>query len=70
MTAALEEDTTNYTKTVEIQQKGADWVSTIEWPEDLTGADADVTVGGKATITYTPTTDGTKGTVAVTYSGS
>lgn len=70
MTAALEEDVPNYTKDVNIQQKGAEWVSTIDWPAGLSGADADVVVGGKATIKYTPTTDGTAGTVSVAYSAN
>lgn len=62
MIAAIEEDTTNYTKTVNITQTEAEWTSTITWPEGLTGADADVVVGGTATITYTPGTG-----VAVAY---
>ena len=69
MTAAISEDTANYTKTVEIKQTGSDWKTTIDWPAELSGANADVTVGGIATITYTPATAGTTGdgTVAVTY---
>lgn len=67
MTAALEEDTANYEKKVDIKQQGKEWASTIDWPEGLSGANAEVKVGGKATITYVPTTDGSAGSVTVTY---
>ena len=68
MTAALSEDVTNYSKDVAITQKDATWHTKVDWPKDLTGANGDVTVGGKATVTFTPNTDGTTGgTVAVTY---
>lgn len=57
MVAGLNEDAANYTKTVKISQKGADWKSTIEWPEDIkTAASGDVTVDGKATLTFDPAT--------------
>ena len=71
MTDAVTGDTTNnYTREVEIKQKKADWQTTIDWPKDIaTSANANVVVGGKATITFTPAATGeTGGTVAVTYS--
>lgn len=69
MTAALSEDTANYTKKVEIKQTGSDWKTAIDWPAELNGAGENVTVGGIATITYTPATTGTTadGTVSVEY---
>lgn len=69
MTAALTEDTTNYTKVVQIKQKDAAWkTGNIDWPEGLTGASSNVVVGGKATVTYTaPASGELNGTVAVTY---
>lgn len=60
MIDALGGDAASYTKTVTITQKDAEWTSTITWPEGLTGADEDVTVGGKATITHTPSTGKTE----------
>ena len=69
MTAALSEDTAHYKKEVDITQKDAAWNTTVNWPKDLTGANAAVTVGGKATIEFKANTDGTTGgTVSVTYS--
>lgn len=57
MVAGLNEDTANYTKDVDISQKGADWKSTIDWPKDIkASASGNVTVGGKATLTFDPTT--------------
>ena len=68
MTAALTGDTKGYTKDVDIKQQKAEWSTTIDWPKDLTGANGSVTVGGKATITYTPAAPGeVGGTVKVTY---
>ena len=66
MTAALEGDTANYSKEVTIKQKGADWKSTIDWPEGLSGASSNVVVGGVATITYNATND----TISVSYGAS
>ena len=40
------------TAEVTITQKGADWKTKVEWPKNLKGANGDVTVGGKATLTY------------------
>ena len=68
MTAALSEDTENYTQYVDLKQKDANWNTTVDWPADLQGANSAVKVGGHATITYSPNTDGTTGgTVKVTY---
>ena len=70
MTAALSEDTANYTKTVDIKQKGTDWKTTVDWPKEIAStANASITVGGIATITYSPASTGTTadGTVSVTY---
>ncbi len=68
MTAALTEDSDNYEKKVDIKQKEAGWKTTIDWPEDLEGADANVEVGGTALIKYTAPTDGKlDGKVTVTY---
>ena len=68
MTAALSEDTAHYSKDVDITQKDASWNTKVDWPKDLTGADSEVTVGGKATVTFTPAGAGsTGGTVSVTY---
>lgn len=70
MTAAVTGDNENYSKVVDIKQKKADWQTTIDWPEDIAAtAKGNVTVGGIATITFTPAATGeTGGTVAVTYS--
>ena len=68
MTAALSEDTANYSKEVDIKQKDAEWHTTVDWPKDLTGANGEVTVGGHATITFSPAGEGkTGGTVSVAY---
>jgi type II secretory pathway pseudopilin PulG len=68
MTAALSEDSNNYTKEVDLKQKDAKWNTTVDWPKDLTGANSNVVVGGHATITYTPAGAGsTGGSVSVTY---
>ena len=68
MTAALSEDSSNYTKEVDLKQKDAKWNTTVDWPKDLTGANSNVVVGGHATITYTPAGAGsTGGSVSVTY---
>ena len=69
MTAALSEDTAHYSKEVDITQKDASWNTKVDWPKDLTGADSNVVVGGKATVTFAPAAAGsTGGTVSVTYS--
>lgn len=72
MTAAVTGDTDHYSKKVNIKQKEADWQTTFDWPEDIANtAKGKVTVGGIATITFTPAEAGkTGGTVAVTYSAS
>ncbi len=64
MTAKVTGDTTNQTKQVEIKQQKADWSTTIDWPADLKGANANVVVGGIATIEY----DDSNSNVKVTYS--
>lgn len=62
------EEDKSYSMVVEITQRGKDWKSNIDWPKGVTGADSEVTVGGKATIKYTPAATGdAAGTVSVTY---
>lgn len=71
MTEAVTNDATKVcTKEVEIKQKNKEWQTTIDWPKDIAAtANHEVTVGGKATITFTPATTGNaSGTVTVTYS--
>ncbi len=38
---------------VDITQTGEAWITTVEWPKNLTGANANVVVKGKATVTAT-----------------
>lgn len=74
MTSALTDDTTTtsvtkstdgktYSKDVTLKQKKEGWQTTIEWPADLTGADA-VESNTKATVSYNVDT----GKATVTYS--
>ena len=56
MTAAISDDTTNQTKSVELKQKTSGWQNEFDFPENLTAGSTDVGDGVTATITYTATT--------------
>lgn len=78
VTAALTEDrsmnnieydrsTETYSKTFYIKQKGAEWITDVEWPEDIIFESDMVVVGGSVTVSYTVPADSSDEYVEVYY---
>lgn len=78
LTAALTEDqstnnveydrsTETYSKSFYIKQRGPEWITEVEWPDDIYFESDEVSVGGSCTVSYTLPLDNSDAFVEVYY---